>query len=167
MEASEKTFIEARQLVVTEGKVFHSFLQRHLGVSWAESCALIERLEAEKVISAANAGEKRTVLLSKADLGKLDVNVPAATAEPTAHVPESAENVSAARLKSYLDRIERLESEKKGLADDIKEIYLESKGGGFDPKTIRTLVRLRKMDTNKRHEEEELLELYKASVGLD
>lgn len=80
--------------------------------------------------------------------------------------PQDVENVSGQRLKSYLDRIERLEEEKKGLADDIKDIYAEAKGVGFDTKTIRTLVKLRKMDTNKRHEEEELLELYKSAVGL-
>ena len=81
-------------------------------------------------------------------------------------VPQDVENVSGQRLKSYMDRIERLEEEKKGLADDIKDIYAEAKGVGFDTKTIRTLVRLSKMDTNKRHEEEELLELYKSAVGL-
>ena len=77
------------------------------------------------------------------------------------------ENVSGQRLKSYLDRIDRLEEEKKGLADDIKDIYAEAKGVGFDVKTIRKLVRLRRMDTNKRREEEELLELYKSAVGIE
>jgi uncharacterized protein (UPF0335 family) len=75
--------------------------------------------------------------------------------------------VTGARLKSYLERIERLEEEKKALADDIKDIYAEAKGVGFDAKTIRTLVKLRKMDTEKRREAEELLELYKAAVGLE
>lgn len=75
--------------------------------------------------------------------------------------------VSGKRLRSYLDRIDRLEEEKKGLADDIKDIYAEAKGVGFDTKTIRKLVRLRKMETEKRREEEELLELYKAAVGLE
>lgn len=81
--------------------------------------------------------------------------------------PKDVENVSGQRLKSYLDRIDRLEEEKKGFIDDIKDIYAEAKGVGFDTKTIRKLVKLRKMDTNKRHEEEEILELYKAAVGLD
>ena len=62
---------------------------------------------------------------------------------------------------------ERLEEEKKGLADDIKDIYAEAKGVGFDVKTVRKLVRLRKMETEKRREEEELLELYKSAIGLD
>ena len=75
--------------------------------------------------------------------------------------------VSGQRLKSYLDRIERLEEEKSGIADDIKDIYAEAKGTGFDVKTMRKLVRLRKMDAEKRREEDELLELYKSAVGLD
>lgn len=80
---------------------------------------------------------------------------------------KDVENVSGQRLKSYLDRIDRLEEEKKGIADDIKDIYAEAKGVGFDVKAIRQLVKLRKMDQNKRHEEEEILELYKSAVGLD
>ncbi len=75
--------------------------------------------------------------------------------------------VSGQRLRAYLDRIEKLEEEKKALADDIKDIYAEAKGVGFDAKTLRKVYRLRKMNTDKRREEEELLELYKAAVGLD
>lgn len=75
--------------------------------------------------------------------------------------------VAGKRLVAYLDRIERLEEEKKGLSDDIKDIYAEAKGVGFDVKTLRKLVRLRKMEAEKRREEEELLELYKSAIGLD
>lgn len=87
-------------------------------------------------------------------------------ANDTADVKD-VDNISGQRLKNYLDRIDRLEEEKKGIADDIKDIYAEAKGVGFDTKTIRKLVRLRQMDTNKRREEEELLELYKSAVGLE
>jgi len=75
--------------------------------------------------------------------------------------------VAGKRLKSFLDRVERLEEEKKGLAEDIKEIYAEAKGTGFDVKTMRKILKLRKMETDKRREEEELVELYKAAIGLD
>lgn len=75
--------------------------------------------------------------------------------------------VAGKRLKSFLDRVERLEEEKKGLADDIKNIYAEAKGVGFDVKTMRKILKLRKMETEKRREEEELLELYKAAIGLE
>ena len=75
--------------------------------------------------------------------------------------------VSGQRLKAFIERIERLEEEKTGLAEDIKDIYAESKAVGFDSKTIRKVIRLRKMDTEKRHEEEQMLELYKSAIGLE
>lgn len=75
--------------------------------------------------------------------------------------------VSGQRLKAFIERIERLEEEKAALAEDVKDIYAESKAVGFDTKTIRKVIRLRKMDKEKRQEEEELLELYKSAIGLE
>ncbi len=69
-------------------------------------------------------------------------------------------------LKSFVERIERLEEEKIALMEDIKEVYSGLKGVGFDAKVIRKIVVLRRMDAGKRREEEELLELYKSAVGL-
>lgn len=77
------------------------------------------------------------------------------------------EGVAGKRLKAFIERIERLEEEKAALAEDVKEVYGEAKAVGFDTKTIRKLVRLRKMDIEKRREEDELLELYKAAIGLE
>ncbi|HEY8190880.1 MAG TPA: DUF2312 domain-containing protein [Alphaproteobacteria bacterium] len=74
--------------------------------------------------------------------------------------------VGGKRLNSFLERIERLEEEKAGLAEDIKEIYAEAKGTGFEPRIMRRIVKLRKMDPEKRREEDELMELYKAAIGL-
>jgi uncharacterized protein (UPF0335 family) len=70
------------------------------------------------------------------------------------------------RLKAFIERIERLEEEKTALAEDLKEVYAEAKAVGFDTKTMRKVVRLRKMETDKRREEEELLELYKSAIGM-
>ena len=70
------------------------------------------------------------------------------------------------RLKSFIERIERLEEEKSGLATDIKDIYGEAKSVGFDPKIIRKVIRLRKMEDAKRNEEEMLIETYKAAIGM-
>ena len=75
--------------------------------------------------------------------------------------------VSGQRLKAFIERVERLEEEKAGLAEDIKDIMAEAKAVGFDTKTMRKIIRLRKMDKEKRQEEEELLELYKSAIGLD
>ncbi len=77
------------------------------------------------------------------------------------------DNVSAEQLQLFIERIETLEEEKKGIADDIKDVYAEAKGTGFDTKTMKTLVRLRKMERSARQEAEALLETYKAAIGLE
>lgn len=74
--------------------------------------------------------------------------------------------VAGKRLKSFLERIERLEGEKQGLADDIKDIYAEAKGVGFESKIMKRIIKLRKMDPEKRREEDELLDLYMSAVGM-
>ena len=74
--------------------------------------------------------------------------------------------VAAERLKSLIERIERLEEEKAALTSDIREIYSEAKGTGFDTKIMRQIVKLRKMDAASRQEQDELLELYKKAIGL-
>lgn len=79
---------------------------------------------------------------------------------------EDIGGVAGKRLKSFIERVERLEKEKSVIAEDIKEVYAEAKGVGFDVKTVRKIVRMRKMDAEKRREEEELLELYCAAIGL-
>ena len=74
--------------------------------------------------------------------------------------------IAADRLRSFIERLERLEEEKKGLQDDIKDVYAEAKGTGFDTKIIRQIIRLRKMEKEDLQEQEELLELYKAALGM-
>ena len=76
------------------------------------------------------------------------------------------EKTGGKRLKSFIERIERLEEEKAGIAGNIKDIYAEAKSVGFDVKTIRQIVRLRGMDEQKRQEADMLLETYKAAIGL-
>ncbi len=70
------------------------------------------------------------------------------------------------QLKSIIERIERLEEEKKAISDDIRDVYAESKGNGFDVKAIRTIIRLRKQDPNERQEEESILEIYLQALGM-
>jgi len=72
---------------------------------------------------------------------------------------------SGSRLKSFLERIERLEEEKKALGDDIKDIYAEAKGVGFDTKIIRKQIKRRKMTAEKRQEEDDLLDTYEHAVS--
>ncbi|HEB79178.1 MAG TPA: DUF2312 domain-containing protein [Rhodospirillales bacterium] len=70
------------------------------------------------------------------------------------------------RLRSFVERIERLEEEKSALAADIREVYSEAKGVGFDVKVLRQIVSLRKMDQSDRREQEELLDIYKRALDL-
>jgi uncharacterized protein (UPF0335 family) len=74
--------------------------------------------------------------------------------------------IAGERLKSFVERIERLEAEKEALAGDIKEVYAEAKGSGFDTKIMRQIIRLRKRDQDDIDEEETLLDLYKRALGM-
>ncbi|MCI4660492.1 MAG: DUF2312 domain-containing protein [Neomegalonema sp.] len=74
--------------------------------------------------------------------------------------------VSAGQLRSVIERIERLEDEKKELMDQIKEVYAEAKGNGFDTKTIRKIISLRKKKPEERSEEEAILDLYLNALGM-
>jgi uncharacterized protein (UPF0335 family) len=81
----------------------------------------------------------------------------------------SSQNVadSGARLKSFIERVERLEEEKRNLAEDIKEVYAEAKATGFEPKIIRKMVSIRRANLEKRREEQQLLEVYAAAIQMD
>lgn len=79
---------------------------------------------------------------------------------------DETQSVAADQLKSIIERIERLEEEKKALSDDIKDVYGEAKANGFDTKVLRKIVSLRKQDRDERMEEEAILELYKQALGM-
>lgn len=74
--------------------------------------------------------------------------------------------IASERLRAFVERIERLEEEKAALAADIREVYAEAKGTGFDTKTLRQVIRLRKLEANDRQEQEHLLDLYKQALGM-
>ena len=78
----------------------------------------------------------------------------------------SEDNVAADQLRLFIERIERLEEEKKGIADDVKDVYAEAKSTGYDTKTMRAVVRLRKLETHTRQEMDALLETYRTALGL-
>ncbi|WP_375462135.1 DUF2312 domain-containing protein [uncultured Enterovirga sp.] len=82
-----------------------------------------------------------------------------------ADVAESG--VAAEELKQFVERIERLEEEKAGIASDVKDVFAELKGRGFDPKAIRSILRIRKKDHAERQEEEAILELYMQALGMN
>lgn len=190
-EREAELFDAAARLVIKEQKASVAFIQRHLQLNHNTASRIMSMLEEANIVSAAVLGARtvrvktvehyeKSVLVAErvADLSK-NTGIPPekimAAAKAAAGVghnsgdnaPQDTGGVSGQRLKSFMERIERLEEEKAGLAEDIKDIYAEAKAVGFDTKTIRNVIRLRKMDKEKRQEEEQLLELYKSAVGLD
>ena len=69
-------------------------------------------------------------------------------------------------LKAFVERIERLEEEKKAITDDVRDVYAEAKGNGFDVQALRSIIRLRKQDANERAEQETILETYMQALGM-
>jgi uncharacterized protein (UPF0335 family) len=82
-------------------------------------------------------------------------------------VSEAGHNAADDRLRLLIERVERLEEEKKGIADDIRDVYMEAKAVGYDPKIMREIVKLRKMKPDDRAERDMLLETYRIAIGLD
>lgn len=81
-------------------------------------------------------------------------------------MPDHVDGTAMERLKAFIERIERLEEEKEALTQDIREVYSEAKAVGFDTKIMRQIIRLRKMDSSDRQEQETLLEVYKQALGM-
>lgn len=79
--------------------------------------------------------------------------------------PEAMAGAAQSALKSFVERIERLEEDRAAVANDIKEVYAEVKGQGFDTKILRIIIRLRKMDSGKRQEQDALVDLYLSAIG--
>ncbi len=86
-------------------------------------------------------------------------------ADGSVDIAEGASTVAAERLRSFIERVENLEEEKANIMNDIKEVFLEAKGEGYDVKTLRAIIRLRKMDRAERQEQEALLDLYLSALG--
>jgi uncharacterized protein (UPF0335 family) len=82
------------------------------------------------------------------------------------HNSEPATNFAKDQLRAIVERVERLEEEKKTISDDIRDVYAEAKGNGYDVKALRTIVRLRKQDANERAEQETILETYMIALGM-
>ena len=96
----------------------------------------------------------------------LDNEADNATSKPPKVVPVGASTIAHAQLHAFIQRIERLEEEKAAIAADIKEIYLEAKGTGFNVKIMRKVVALRKKETAERQEESALMDLYLHALGM-
>jgi len=87
-------------------------------------------------------------------------------ATAAAEKEQAATRFAKDQLKAFFERIERLEEEKKATSDDIRDVYAEAKGTGFDTKALRTIVRLRKLDMDERREQQEVLDTYLHALGM-
>lgn len=81
-------------------------------------------------------------------------------------ITDSRQTIAAGQLRAFIERVEKLENEKQTIAEDIKEVFAEAKGTGFDTKAMRTILRLRKKDRAEREEEEAILDMYLSALGM-
>ncbi len=111
----------------------------------------------------ARAGKRRT----KAVDIEVDVQDASEDAPTTGDdITSEAQTIAVGQLRAFIERIERLEGEKSEIADDIKGVYAELKGSGFDAKTVRAIIRLRKKEDHERQEEQAMLQLYMDVLGM-
>jgi uncharacterized protein (UPF0335 family) len=114
--------------------------------------------------------KRRAVTRAALDLSASPISsiqeYPMATTATAAVQDEVAHRFAKDQLKAIIERIERLEEEKKTISDDIRDVYAEAKGNGFDTKALRTIIRMRKQDANERAEQETILETYMQALGM-
>lgn len=111
----------------------------------------------------ARAGKRRTKAVD-IEVDERDASEVPPTAGDT--ITSEAQTIAVGQLRAFIERIERLEGEKSEIGDDIKGVYAELKGSGFDPKIVRIIIRLRKKEDHERQEEEAMLQLYMDALGM-
>ncbi|KHQ50346.1 hypothetical protein OA50_05021 [Mameliella alba] len=186
-EGNDPLYIKAAALVIREGKCSTSYVQRELGIGYNRAARMVETMEDRGIVSPASQVGKRDVVAPE-DLRKAIAiayqaqgQITRAMAEATAHLPgrtpmketeadravtDNAYGVAAGELKQFIERVERLEEEKAEIAGQIKEVMAEAKGRGYDTKILKKLIALRKRDPDDIAEEEALLDMYKAALGM-
>lgn len=162
----DEAYARAVALVREHDKASTSWLQRQLAIGYNSAALLIEHMEQAGVVSAPDHVGRRTVLDASGKPTKLIRPAPATQMSIPVELPDSRRNVDD-RLRLLIERIERLEEEKKGVGDDIRDVYNEGKAVGYDVKMMRAIVSLRKMKPDDRREMEMLLDTYKSALGLD
>lgn len=155
-------YSRAVALVQESGKTATSWLQRQMRIGYNSAAKLVEQMERDGIVSAPNhvgARQLRSVDAPAPRPAEEQMTIPVEL--PEAHrAPDD-------RLRLLIERIERLEEEKKGISDDIKDVYLESKATGYDARLMRQIIRLRKMRPDDRREMQAVLETYLSALGME
>ena len=161
------------QIVVEMQKCSTSLVQRQLAVGYNKAARLVEQLEEHGIVSASNEVGKRDVLAKSVPAELHMINPPIATKKVPMKNTAADDDVKAQvntaageELRQFIERYERLDAEKKDIANDQKEVMAEAKGRGYDTKVIRKLIAIRKRDANDLAEEEAVMEMYMAALGM-
>ncbi|MXP00435.1 DUF2312 domain-containing protein [Altererythrobacter xixiisoli] len=155
-------YMRAVAAVQDSGKPSTSWLQRQMGVGYNTAAAWIEQMQQDGMISTPDHLGRRVMLGEGAPPPR---PAPEQQMQIPVELPEKFRTADD-RLRLLIERVERLEEEKKGINDDIREVFAEMKGTGYDTKIARMILRLRKMRPDDRAEMEALLDAYKAALGL-
>ncbi|GEM_PF-1200849 len=155
-------YMRAVAAVQDSGKPSTSWLQRQMGVGYNAAARWIEQMEQDGIVSAPDHLGRRTLLGEGAPPPRPE---PEEQMEIPVDLPQTHRPADD-RLRLLIERVERLDEERKGISEDIRDVFAEAKATGYDVKTMRTIIRLRRMKPDDRAEMEAILETYKAALGL-
>lgn len=167
--------VKAAKVVVDHQKASTSFVQRQLSIGYNKAAKLVEILEDLGMVTSADHVGKREVVATEVpeelkragDIARVKGSaIPMKETAEDQEVANAAYRVHADELRQFIERFERLEQEKKDVADHQKEVMAEAKGRGYDVKVMRKIIALRKRDQNDIAEEEAVLEMYKEALGM-
>ncbi len=168
----KKMYEVAVNLIKENQRTSVSYIQRKLKIGYNTASAIIEQLQEDGIVSAPDNLGRREVLIAPKDdpnLGKVLKRKDAPdepVLEPVAEKDAEVGGIAVDRLRSLIERIERLQEEAQGIASDIRDIFAEAKSAGFDVKIMRECIKQRKMNAADRDEQEYLLETYKKALDI-
>ncbi len=164
-QAAQELFKQAALIVTTDQKASVSYIQRRLQIGYNSAATLMEALEVAGVVSSADHAGKRVVLVPSPE--PRGEGSPPLLNEAAADTDgQDALTVTAqGRIRTIVERLERLEEDKQAVLADMKEVFAEAKGEGYDVKILRKVIRIRTQDKAKRQEEEAILDLYLSALG--
>lgn len=168
----KKMYEAAVDLIRENQRISVSFVQRKLKISFNTASAIIEQLQTDGIVSAPDSNGRREVLVgpkANPNLGKVlkrKDNPDEPVLAPVASIDAEVGGIAVDRLRSLIERIERLQEEAQGIASDIRDVFAEAKSAGFDVKIMRMILKLRKMNAADRDEQEVLLETYRKALDI-